>query len=48
MPTELMGGMNILMGVSEPGDYTKVLVVTVATMVACFIISIPLFNKRRI
>lgn len=48
MPTELMGGMNMLMGASEPGDYTKVLVVTIATMVACFIISIPLFNKRRI
>lgn len=48
MPTELMGGMNLLMKATEPGDYTKSLIVAGITMVICFIISIPLFNKRRL
>ena len=48
MPTELIGGMNLLMKATEPGDYTKSLIVAGITMVICFIISIPLFNKRRL
>lgn len=48
MPTELTGGMNILMGVTEPGDYSKALVVAGITMIICFVISIPLFNKRKL
>ena len=48
MPTELMGGMNILMGATEPGDYVKALIVTGVSLVVCFIISIPLFNKRKL
>ncbi len=48
MPTRLMDGMNLLMKATEPGDYTKSLIVAGITMVICFIISIPLFNKRRL
>ena len=48
MPTELMGGMNILMGATEPGDYAKALIVAGVTMIICIIISIPLFNKRKL
>ena len=48
MPTELMGGMNLLMKVTEPGDYTKSLIVAGLSLIVCFIISIPLFNKRRL
>ena len=48
MPTELMGGMNLLMKVTEPGDYTKALIVAGITMIGCFMMSIPLFNKRRL
>lgn len=48
MPTQLMDGMNLLMKVTEPGDYTKSLIVAGVSMIICFIISIPLFNKRRL
>lgn len=48
MPTELMGGMNLLMGATKPGDYTKSLIVAGISLIVCFIISIPLFNKRRL
>ncbi len=48
MPTELMNGMNLLMKVTEPGDYIKSLIVTGITMAICFIMSILLFNKRRL
>ena len=48
MPTELMGGMNLLMKATEPGDYTKSLIVAGLSLIVCFIISIPLFNKRRL
>ena len=48
MPTELMDGMSLLMGTTEPGDYVKALIVTGITMVVFFVISIPLFNKRRL
>lgn len=48
MPTELMGGMSLLMGATEPGDYIKALVLAGITTVMCFIVSIPLFNKRKL
>lgn len=48
MPTELMGGMNLLMKAMEPGDYTKSLIVAGLSLIVCFMISIPLFNKRRL
>ena len=48
MPTELIGGMSLLMSVTEPGNYTKALVVLMITMVTCLIVCIPLFNKKRL
>ncbi len=48
MPTQLMNGMNLLMKTTEPGDYTKALIVAGISMIVCFIISISLFNKRRL
>jgi len=48
MPTQLMNGMNLLMKATEPGDYTKALIVAGVSMIVSFIISIPLFNKRRL
>ena len=48
MPTELMDGMSLLMGTTEPGDYAKALIVAGITMLLCFVVSVPLFNKRRL
>lgn len=48
MPTELMGGMNLLMDATKLSDYTKSLIVAGVTMMVCLLMSIPLFNKRRL
>ena len=48
MPTELMGGMNLLIDATKPDDYIKSLIVAGVSMIVCFMISIPLFNKRRL
>ena len=48
IPTQLMNGMNLLMKATEPGDYTKALIVAGVSMIVSFMISIPLFNKRRL
>lgn len=48
MPTHLMDGMNLLMKAAEPGDYTKCLIIAGLSLIVCFIISISLFNKRRL
>ena len=48
MPTELMNGMSLLSGVTEPRDYTKALIVSGVMMVICFVMSISVFNKRRL
>lgn len=48
MPTQLMDGMNLLMKAAEPGDYTKSLIIAGLSLIVCFIISISLFNKRRL
>ena len=48
MPTELMNGMNLLMKATEPEDYIKALIVAGISMIVCFMMSIPLFNKRRL
>lgn len=48
MPTKLMDGMSLLMNVAEAGDYGKALIVTGISMALCFMVSIPLFNKRQL
>ena len=48
MPTQLMAGTNLLMKATEPGDYTKSLIVAGVTMMVCLLMSMPLFNKRRL
>lgn len=46
MPTKLMDGVSLLMGATAPADYTKALITAGTTMVVCFVISIPIFNKK--
>lgn len=48
MPTKLMDGVSLLMGATAPADYTKALITAGTTMVVCFVISIPIFNKKRL
>ncbi len=48
MPTQLMDGMSLLMGTAVPVDYTEALIVAGISLATCFVISIPLFNKRKL
>lgn len=48
MPTKLMDGMSLLMGATEPVDYTKALIIASACCILLFLTSIPMMNKRQI
>lgn len=48
MPTTLMGGTGLILGVSEIGDYIKSIIVTVVTIIASIIIGVLVFNKKQI
>jgi ABC-2 type transport system permease protein len=48
LPTQLMDGTSLVYGKLTPEDYTAALVITAALSAACFIISIPVFNKKSV
>ena len=48
LPTQLMDGTSLIYGKTTPEDYTAALIITAALSVACFIISIPVFNKKSV
>lgn len=48
LPTRLMDGNSLIYGAAQPGDYVMSLLVTVTTGPACFIASIPIFNKKNL
>lgn len=48
LPTQLMDGTSLIYGKLTPEDYTAALIITAALSAACFIISIPVFNKKSV
>ena len=48
LPTRLMDGTSLIYGKLTPEDYTAALIITAALSAACFIISIPVFNKKSV
>jgi ABC-2 type transport system permease protein len=48
LPTQLMDGTSLIYGKTTPEDYTAALGITIAISIACFIISIPVFNKKSV
>ena len=48
VPTHLTDGNSLIYGISTPEEYFGVLVITLVLTVACFSISIPLFNKKHL
>jgi ABC-2 type transport system permease protein len=48
LPTQLMDGTSLVYGKLTPEDYTAALIITAALSAACFIISIPVFNKKSV
>lgn len=48
LPTQLMDGTALIYGKTTPEDYVAALAITAVISVACFIISIPVFNKKSV
>ena len=48
LPTLLMDGNSLIYGLESVAFYTSALVITVITTVACFVISVPIFNKKQL
>ncbi|MBQ2826050.1 MAG: ABC transporter permease subunit [Clostridia bacterium] len=48
VPTYLTDGNSLIYGLSESGNYTVSLIITLLLTVACVCISIPLFNKKQL
>ncbi len=48
LPTHLTDGVSLIYGVTEIKAYTISLSVAMAMIVACFVVSIPIFNKKQL
>ncbi len=48
LPTMLTDGNSLIYGILTFDDYTKALIVSVVTIVASLVISIPIFNKKHL
>ena len=48
IPTLLSDGTSLVYGLTNPNAYYKALAVTVVLTVACFVASIPVFNKKQL
>ena len=48
LPTRLMDGNSLIYGMEKPGTYTLSLAITAVTAAVCFIVSIPVFNRKQL
>ncbi len=48
LPTKLMDGSALIYGIAKPSDYYAVIIIASALAIACFIASIPIFNKKHL
>lgn len=48
LPTRLADGNSLIYGVAEATEYTSAIVITAIAMLVCFVVSIPIFNKKRL
>ena len=48
LPTLLMDGNSLIYGMEKPGTYILSLVITAVTAAVCFIVSIPVFNRKQL
>ena len=48
LPTLLMDGNSLIYGMEKPGTYTLSLAITAVTAAVCFIVSIPVFNRKQL
>ena len=47
-PTMLMDGNSLIYGLQEPKAYMTALIITIVTLVAAIVISVPVLNKKKI
>ena len=48
LPTALADGTSLIYGLAKPEDYVAALIVTLATGLACFVLSFIIFNKKQL
>ena len=48
LPTMLADGNSLIYGVMEADAYMRALVITVTVSIVCFMVSIPIFNKKHL
>lgn len=48
LPTLLADGNSLIYGILEAETYMESIMITIVTTIACFVISIPIFNKKPI
>ena len=48
MPTTLMNGMGLLMGIENSADFGKAVVITAALSIGCVATAIPVLNKKQL
>lgn len=48
LPTHLTDGSSLIYGTAEPASYFTALAVTAVLSIACFVLSIPIFNKKKL
>ncbi len=48
MPTFLMDGNSLIYGIKDAEEYMAALVISIVSGVICFVVSIPIINKKRI
>ena len=47
-PTFLMDGTSLVYGFAEPKAYLASMVITIVLTIICFVVSVPLFNKKQL
>ena len=48
LPTRLMDGTSLIYGTAKPSGYTIPLIVAIVMMIACFVASFPIFNRKQL
>ena len=48
LPTMLTDGNSLIYGAAKPSDYIAAIIITSVSALACFAVSIPIFNKKQL
>lgn len=48
LPTLLTDGNSLIYGVKEPQEYVAAIIITLILSIACFVLSVPIFNKKQL